>query len=453
MLKEFEAISERGGVLGAMETGYQRGKIQEESMYYEHKKHDGSYPIVGVNTFRNPHGDAAPQKVELARSTDDEKQSQLQRLADFHAAARGGGAGGAGEAEAGRDRERQRVRRAGEHRARVLAGADHQRAVRGRRAVPAQHVGAATRRTRDLTTASDDERRGHGPPPSRRRRRRRSSTSAPATPRRRPTRSRTSSRTWSRPRPGATRPTVLTGALLIGLGYWAYNGIRDSIAETRVTSLEALLGTVVTGLDVWVGEHRTEAVRLARDPVVVERATRLAADAQRQPPRRGRCTAEAEDLGRMLQASLSTQGVVAFRIVDRAGLVLASKDPARCGQRLRSAAFRQRLDLAIDGAPQFVRPYPEPELSVKGASGQRRPVALVPRADSRRRRRAGRRAGDGRRSRPRARDDLLRRAPGQHRRGVRVLGRRPACSRRRASPRSWSPPGCCRSRRRRARRS
>jgi isobutyryl-CoA mutase len=85
VLKEFEAISERGGVLGAMETGYQRGKIQEESMVYEHMKHDGSYPIVGVNTFRNPHSEAVPQKVELARSTDDEKQSQLQRLAEFHA--------------------------------------------------------------------------------------------------------------------------------------------------------------------------------------------------------------------------------------------------------------------------------------------------------------------------------------------------------------------------------
>jgi len=85
VLKEFEAISERGGVLGAMETGYQRGKIQEESMYYEHMKHDGTYPIVGVNTFRNPHSETAPQKVELARSTDDEKRSQLQRLADFHA--------------------------------------------------------------------------------------------------------------------------------------------------------------------------------------------------------------------------------------------------------------------------------------------------------------------------------------------------------------------------------
>ncbi|MEO0316385.1 MAG: hypothetical protein RL404_62, partial [Pseudomonadota bacterium] len=74
-----------GGVLGAMETGYQRSKIQEESLLYEHKKHDGSLPIVGVNTFRNPKGDATPQTLELARSTDEEKQSQLTRLADFHA--------------------------------------------------------------------------------------------------------------------------------------------------------------------------------------------------------------------------------------------------------------------------------------------------------------------------------------------------------------------------------
>jgi methylmalonyl-CoA mutase len=83
VLKEFEALSSRGGVLGAMETGYQRGKIQEESLYYEHKKHDGSYPIVGVNTFRNPHGDPIPQKLELIRSTEDEKRSQLQRLRAF----------------------------------------------------------------------------------------------------------------------------------------------------------------------------------------------------------------------------------------------------------------------------------------------------------------------------------------------------------------------------------
>jgi isobutyryl-CoA mutase len=83
VLKEFEAISGRGGVLGAMETGYQRGKIQEESMYYEHRKHDGSYPIIGVNAFRNPHGDAMPAKLELIRSSDEEKRSQLGRLRDF----------------------------------------------------------------------------------------------------------------------------------------------------------------------------------------------------------------------------------------------------------------------------------------------------------------------------------------------------------------------------------
>jgi methylmalonyl-CoA mutase len=91
VLKEFEAIAARGGVLGAMETGYQRGKIQEESLYYEHKKHDGSYPIIGVNTFRNPKGDAQVE-IELARSTEDEKQSQIKRLRDFqqrHAAESG----------------------------------------------------------------------------------------------------------------------------------------------------------------------------------------------------------------------------------------------------------------------------------------------------------------------------------------------------------------------------
>jgi methylmalonyl-CoA mutase len=84
VLQEFERIAERGGVLGAMETGYQRGKIQEESMLYEHRKHDGSLPIIGVNTFLNPKGASAPGTIELARSTDDEKQSQLTRLEDFH---------------------------------------------------------------------------------------------------------------------------------------------------------------------------------------------------------------------------------------------------------------------------------------------------------------------------------------------------------------------------------
>jgi isobutyryl-CoA mutase len=85
VLKEFEAIADRGGVLGAMETGYQRGKIQEESMLYEHRKHDGSYPIVGVNTFRNSNIDPVPRKVDLIRSTEEEKRSQLKRLEEFHA--------------------------------------------------------------------------------------------------------------------------------------------------------------------------------------------------------------------------------------------------------------------------------------------------------------------------------------------------------------------------------
>ncbi|MFM0354037.1 methylmalonyl-CoA mutase family protein [Paraburkholderia nemoris] len=85
VLVEFDRLTERGGVLGAMETGYQRGRIQDESMLYEHRKHDGSYPIVGVNTFLSAHPHEAPQPIALARSTDEEKQSQLKRLRDFQA--------------------------------------------------------------------------------------------------------------------------------------------------------------------------------------------------------------------------------------------------------------------------------------------------------------------------------------------------------------------------------
>jgi methylmalonyl-CoA mutase len=83
VLAEFDRLAERGGVLGAMETGYQRGRIQDESMLYEQRKHDGSLPIVGVNTFVNPDGEHAPPVVELARSTDEEKRSQLRRVHEF----------------------------------------------------------------------------------------------------------------------------------------------------------------------------------------------------------------------------------------------------------------------------------------------------------------------------------------------------------------------------------
>jgi methylmalonyl-CoA mutase len=87
VLLEFDRITERGGVLGAMETGYQRGQIQEESIYYETLKHTGAMPIIGVNTFRDPdaHEDDLTETVELARATEEEKASQLKRLADFHA--------------------------------------------------------------------------------------------------------------------------------------------------------------------------------------------------------------------------------------------------------------------------------------------------------------------------------------------------------------------------------
>ena len=85
VLEEFDKISARGGVLGAMETQYQRGKIQEESLYYETQKHDGTLPIIGVNTFVNPNQDeiSANRTIELARATYTEKNDQIKRLEKF----------------------------------------------------------------------------------------------------------------------------------------------------------------------------------------------------------------------------------------------------------------------------------------------------------------------------------------------------------------------------------
>jgi eukaryotic-like serine/threonine-protein kinase len=169
--------------------------------------------------------------------------------------------------------------------------------------------------------------------------------------------------------------TVLMGLLLLGLGFWAYTGVRTALADTRVASLQALLGTVVKGLDVWVGERMTEAQRVARDPDVVARAARLAAEKRDPAATVGRCTQEAGELSSSVLSSLAIRDVAAFRIVDRNGVVLASKDPLRCGQRLRTGKFRERLDLAFEGTPQFVRPLPERELTVAGPGGTRRPVA------------------------------------------------------------------------------
>ena len=84
MYQEFERISERGGVLGAMDTMYQRGKIQDESLYYETKKHDGSLPLIGVNTFLPKEGqEDEVHELELIRSTDDEKHDQIRSVRAF----------------------------------------------------------------------------------------------------------------------------------------------------------------------------------------------------------------------------------------------------------------------------------------------------------------------------------------------------------------------------------
>jgi methylmalonyl-CoA mutase len=91
VLAELDRLDERGGVLGAMETGYQRGRIQDESMHYEHRKHDGTLPIIGVNTFVSPDTAHEVHDLELARSDDDEKRDQLRRVREFrdrHAAER-----------------------------------------------------------------------------------------------------------------------------------------------------------------------------------------------------------------------------------------------------------------------------------------------------------------------------------------------------------------------------
>jgi methylmalonyl-CoA mutase len=86
VLQEFERLSERGGVLGAMETLYQRGRIQEESLLYESKKHSGELPVIGVNTFENPDPEAASARPpELIRGTREEKDAQLDSLRALHA--------------------------------------------------------------------------------------------------------------------------------------------------------------------------------------------------------------------------------------------------------------------------------------------------------------------------------------------------------------------------------
>jgi methylmalonyl-CoA mutase len=84
VLAEFDRINERGGVLGAMETMYQRGKIQEESLYYETLKHTGEYPIIGVNTFLSSKGSPTVIPAEVIRATKEEKEYQINMLQQLH---------------------------------------------------------------------------------------------------------------------------------------------------------------------------------------------------------------------------------------------------------------------------------------------------------------------------------------------------------------------------------
>ena len=81
---EFDRITERGGVLGAMETMYQRSKIQEESLYYETLKHNGDFPIIGVNTFLSSKGSPTILPSEVIRATEEEKQFQIQKKELLH---------------------------------------------------------------------------------------------------------------------------------------------------------------------------------------------------------------------------------------------------------------------------------------------------------------------------------------------------------------------------------
>ena len=134
---EFDSLSERGGVLGAMETMYQRGKIQEESLFYEHKKHDGSLPIVGVNTFLPEHANADENRnAELIRSTEEEKQAQVLAGARLQRRACRGAGRGARQAAGRGGRRRQCLRRTDGDREVGLARAHLARALLGRGPVP-----------------------------------------------------------------------------------------------------------------------------------------------------------------------------------------------------------------------------------------------------------------------------------------------------------------------------
>ena len=172
--------------------------------------------------------------------------------------------------------------------------------------------------------------------------------------------------------------TVLMGILLIGLGYWAYHGVHDAIAENRVKSLERLLGTVVSAVDVWVGDHLAETARLARERDVVAPALRVAAAARAPAAAPATCySQDADELVRQVRANTVMSQAATLRLLDRTGTVIATDRLEMCGRRIRSSVFRHKLDLAFDGKSQFLRPYPDPELKVEDKDGPSRPLLWI----------------------------------------------------------------------------
>ena len=154
VLAEFDRIAERGGVLGAMETGYQRGRIQDESMLYEHRKHDGSLPIVGVNTLRPR--EATPRRRRSSWPGRPRRRSSASSTGSpTSTPATPTEAAAALRAAAGRGHRRgERVRRADARGAGVLAGAADRGVLRGRRPVPAQRVALAPGACRTVAKAA-----------------------------------------------------------------------------------------------------------------------------------------------------------------------------------------------------------------------------------------------------------------------------------------------------------
>ena len=144
VLAEFDRIAERGGVLGAMETGYQRGRIQDESLLYETRKHDGTLPLIGVNTFLPPAAEARRRRARRDRAASapptTRSRASSRRLADFQARHAAERPAALAPPPGRRPRRRQPVRGADGRRPLLLPRRDHPHPLRGRRPLPPQRL-------------------------------------------------------------------------------------------------------------------------------------------------------------------------------------------------------------------------------------------------------------------------------------------------------------------------